>query len=35
MLVRVTVSRSTARGVHTFTVILPNGKAARVNYTQR
>jgi hypothetical protein len=35
MLVRVTVSRSTARGVHSFTVILPNGKAARVNYTQR
>ena len=35
MLVRVTVSRFTARGVHTFTVILPNGKAARVNYIQR
>ena len=35
MLVRVTVSRFTARGEHTFTVILPNGKAARVNYYQR
>ena len=35
MLVRVTVSRFTARGEHTFTVILPNGKTARVNYLQR
>jgi hypothetical protein len=35
MLVRVTVSRFTARGGHTFRVILPNGNAAQVNYTQR
>jgi hypothetical protein len=35
MFVRVTVSRLTARGVHTFSVILPNGTSAQVNYTQR
>lgn len=33
--IRVTITKSTRRGVHTFTIVFANGKKTTVRYNQR